>query len=454
MGAKTFTVVGGGPVGTLLAISLARHGYRVGLYEGRPDSRETDIYQGRSINIALSDRGWTSLEKIGIGDEARDQAIPMHHREIHGVDGGLTEIPYGQEGDAIWSVSRGGINQHLLDVADGEPNITTHFQHRLVDIDFATARATFRRAQGDEIIVEADYAFGADGASSKVRRLAHNLPRFSYSQTYMPQSYIELNIPAKPDGSHRLAKNALHIWPRGDFMLIALPNTDGTFTCTLFLNFEGNPSFDALQDGADVQAFFTANFADAMEHLERPVEVFMEKTASPLFLVQVFPWSFNRKVALIGDAAHAIVPFYGQGMNCGFEDCAELHRLIDVHDHDWDRIFPAYENARKPNGDAIAELSKRNFVEMSDLSGDPMFQLRKMIEAKFSQRYPQLWTPLYSMVTFSPEVPYSEALRVGDEQNGVMEKIMALPDIEKDWDEQYVMDRLHDLAEETFGEGQ
>jgi kynurenine 3-monooxygenase len=180
----------------------------------------------------------------------------------------------------------------------------------------------------------------------------------------------------------------------------------------------------------------------------------MQKTASPLFLVQVFPWSFNRKVGLIGDAAHAIVPFYGQGMNCGFEDCAELNRLIAVHNHDWDAIFPAYENARKPNGDAIAELSKRNFVEMSDLSGDRNFQLRKMIEAKFSTRFPELWTPLYSMVTFSPDVPYSEALRVGDEQKKVMDKIMSMPKIEDDWDEQFVMDQLFELASESLGDGQ
>ena len=180
---------------------------------------------------------------------------------------------------------------------------------------------------------------------------------------------------------------------------------------------------------------------------------FLEKTAAPLYLVQVFPWSFNRKVGLIGDAAHAIVPFYGQGMNCGFEDCAELDALIDAYDHDWDRIFPAYENARKANGDAIAELSKRNFTEMSDLSGDPKFQLRKKIEAKFSERFPELWTPLYSMVTFSPDVPYAEALRIGDEQNKVMEKIMALPTIEEDWDEETVMQQLFDLAAEIFGDG-
>ena len=451
---KTFTVVGGGPVGTLLAISLARHGYKVGLYESRADSRQTSIYQGKSINIALSDRGWTSLEKIGISADAKRQAIPMYHRAIHGVDGDLSSLPYGREGDAIWSVSRGGINEQLLDLADDDPNIAMHFEHHLVEVDFESATAKFKVKRDRERVVEADYLFGADGAHSKVRRLAHDLPRFSYSQTYMPQCYIELNIPANPDGSHKLEKNALHIWPRKDFMLIALPNTDGTFTCTLFLNYSGEPSFESLQERSAVKAFLESNFPDAMDYLERPVDVFMEKTAAPLFLVHVFPWSFNRKVGLIGDAAHAIVPFYGQGMNCGFEDCAELDALIARHDHDWNRIFPAYENARKPNGDAIAELSKRNFVEMSDLSGDRLFQLRKKIEAKFSNQHPELWTPLYSMVTFSPDVPYSEALRVGDEQNKVMEKIMRLPNIEDDWDKQHVMDQLLSLASETFGDKQ
>jgi kynurenine 3-monooxygenase len=268
----------------------------------------------------------------------------------------------------------------------------------------------------------------------------------------MPQSYIELNIPANPDGSHKIEKNALHIWPRKDFMLIALPNPDGSFTCTLFLNFTGEPSFESLSSRDSIESFFQSNFPDAMEYLEDPVDVFLDRTPAPLFLVHVFPWSFNNKVGLIGDAAHAIVPFFGQGMNCGFEDCAELNDLITENEGDWSRIFSAYERSRKPNADAIAELSKRNFIEMSDLSGDPLFQLRKKIEAKFHEVYPDLWTPLYSLVTFSPEVPYATALKIGDKQNEIMDQIMRIPSIEQLWQDPQLLDELYKLAANRIGE--
>jgi kynurenine 3-monooxygenase len=451
MSAKKFSVAGGGPVGSLLAIVLARHGYQVDLFEARPDSRQTNIYQGKSINIALSDRGWNSLHRVGISPAVKDEAIPMARRTIHGRDGSLTDQPYGKDDQAIWSVSRGRINEHLLDLAEAESGVHTFFEHKLIDVDFETAAGTFQVAGDTEVVVKNDFLFGADGAHSKVRRLAHSLPRFSYSQNVMPQCYIELNIPANADGSHQLAKNALHIWPRKHFMLIALPNPDGSFTCTLFLNYSGEPSFRSLTDRKHVEHFFESEFPDAMDLLESPVDTFMAREPAPLFLVHVFPWSFNNKVGLIGDAAHAIVPFYGQGMNCGFEDCAELNTLVDDNDRDWGRIFPAYENRRKPNADAIAELSKRNFVEMSDLSGDAMFQLRKKIEARFHEAYPDLWTPLYSMVTFSPDVPYAKALSLGDEQNEIMERIMRIPSIERVWQEKKVMDEMYALVVNGFG---
>ena len=448
---KKFTIAGGGPVGALLAIVLARHGYQVDLFEGRPDSRQTNIYQGKSINIAMSDRGWHALDRIGISPAVKDEAIPMFRRAIHGKDKSLTYQPYGKENQAIWSVSRGRINEHLLDLAEAESGVQTYFEHRLTDVDFETGAGTFHVAGDAEVLIKNDYLFGADGAYSKVRRLAHNLPRFSYSQSYMPQCYIELNIPANADGSHQLERDALHIWPRKHFMLIALPNPDGSFTCTLFLNYAGEPSFESLTERKNVEHFFASEFPDAMDLVDSPVDTFMEREPAPLFLVHVFPWSFNDKVGLIGDAAHAIVPFYGQGMNCGFEDCAELNTLIDEHDRDWHRIFPAYENRRKPNADAIAELSKRNFVEMSDLSGDAMFQLRKKIEGKFHEAHPDLWTPLYSMVTFSPDIPYAKALSLGDEQNAIMERIMRMPGIERDWQEQKIMDEMYALVVNGFG---
>lgn len=446
-----FTIAGAGPVGALLAVVLGRQGYKVDLFEARPDSRETTVYQGKSINIALSDRGWRAMESIGIDAEIREDAIAMKRRVIHDANGNLTYQPYGKEGQSIWSVSRGGINERLLTLAEAEANVSVNFEHKLVGLDFATATAKFRKADGSSVDIEADYLFGADGAYSKVRRLAHDTPRFSYSQSYMPQCYIELNIPANKDGSHQLEKNALHIWPRKQFMLIALPNPDGSFTCTLFLNFEGTPSFEALRSRKDVEQFFNGNFPDAMPYLQNPVDEFINKTAAPLFLVHIYPWTIANKVGLIGDAAHAIVPFYGQGMNCGFEDCRELNDLIEQCDHDWSRIFPAYEQARKPNGDAIAELSKRNFVEMSDLSGDESFQLRKKIEAKFQDMYPGLWTPLYSMVTFSPETPYSEALETGDRQKQIMDEVMQLESIESEWEQSHVYETLHKLALKQLG---
>jgi len=441
----SFTIAGAGPVGALLAVILGRAGYRVRLFESRPDSRKQSIYQGKSINIALSDRGWLALESVGIDEQIRQHAIPMSKRVMHGIDGSLTSQDYGKDGQAIWSVSRSGINEQLLDLAEDEASVTVHFEQRLRQVDFDSACATFSNPDGSQIACS-DYLFGADGANSKVRRLAQETPRFSYSQSFMPQCYIELSIPANADGSFKMEKEALHIWPRKDFMLIALPNPDGSFTCTLFLNYEGDVSFAALYDRSLVTDFFDANFPDAMVLLENPVDEFMGKSANPLFLVHVDPWVINNKVALIGDAAHAMVPFYGQGMNCGFEDCRELGELIEQHRGDWAKIFPAYHHRRKSNADAITELARRNFVEMSELSGDPIFLLQKKIEAKFHHMYPKLWTPLYSMVTFSPWLPYTEALAIGEQQKTIMRQIMRIADIENCWQEKFVYQKLHKLT--------
>ena len=444
---KSITIAGAGPVGALLTVMLARQGYKVDLFESREDSRLSDIYQGKSINIALSDRGWLALESVGIAEEVKREAIPMYHRVMHDLKGNLTRQAYGKENQAIWSVSRSKINEQLVSLAEQEQTASLHFNNHLIDVDFDSTTLTFNTKKG-EIQHTSDLLFGADGAFSKVRRKMQEIPRkrISYSLEFMPQSYIELNIPAAADGSHQLEKEALHIWPRKDFMLIALPNPDGSFTCTLFMNQEGDISFDALEKRADIDVFFQTYFSDAVDLLDDPVAEFMSRKASPLSLVHIYPWVVNDNVGLIGDAAHAMVPFYGQGMNCGFEDCRVLNDLVTQHEGNWSEILSQYQQQRKPNGDAIIELAKRNFVEMSELSGDANFQLCKKIEANFHSRHPDLWVPLYSMVTFSPHIPYSEALRVGDTQKDIMSQIMALPRIEERWQDEDIYDHLHHLV--------
>jgi len=449
---QNIAINGAGPVGALLAVMLAKKGYQVDLFESRPDSRKTNIYQGKSINLALSDRGWKALQAVGLDEEIRQHAIPMYCRIMHDENGQLSKLPYGKEQQAIWSVSRSGINEQLIDLAEQETSVNVHFDHHLSQLNFADKTAVYLTADKQQKIHQSDLVFGADGAFSKVRRLMQELPkeRISYSMEYMPQSYMELSITANADGSHKLEKNALHIWPRKDFMLIALPNVDGSFTCTLFMNQQGEPSFESLNNETKVSAFFQQYFGEAMQYLANPVEDFLSKTASPLCLVHIYPWLVNDSVALIGDAAHAMVPYYGQGMNCGFEDCRVLAELVEEHQHQWQDILESYQQERKANGDAIIELAKRNFVEMSDLSGDANFLLRKKIEAKFHQMHPQLWVPLYSMVTFSPDIPYKTALAVGDIQREIMDEIMQLPNIENEWQQAHVYQTLLQLAEEKL----
>ncbi|HRN92669.1 MAG TPA: NAD(P)/FAD-dependent oxidoreductase [Ferruginibacter sp.] len=431
---KKVSIVGAGLVGSLLAIYLTRRQYKVTLFERRGDMRKVGVAAGRSINLALSDRGIRALREVGIMPEIEKIAIPMYGRQMHNKDGSSPFQPYGKENQCINSVSRGELNKALMTLAE-QHGAQIVFNKPLQRIDFDERTLYFE----DGSTETSDLIFGSDGAYA-ASRLSHQLQhnRFQYQQYYIDFGYKELHIPPGPNGSFQMEKNALHIWPRGNYMLIALPNPDGSFTCTLFFPFEGDPSFASLDTAEKARKFFNETFSDASSLMPTLEEDFMQNPTSSLVTVKCFPWVRNDHFALIGDAAHAIVPFFGQGMNCGFEDCAVLNELIDIHREDWNRILSAYQDLRKPDGDAIADLALANFVEMRDKVADPTFLLQKKIEAAFSARYPDLWTPAYSMVTFRTDLRYSEALHRGNHQESIMRKVMAMPDIESKWDSEEV----------------
>ena len=447
MSEKNITIVGSGLVGSLLSIYLARRGHKVNIYERRADMRKQSMSAGRSINLALSDRGWRGLEGVGIADEIRKIAIPMYGRFIHHKDGSTAYQPYGKEGQAINSVSRAEINMKLMDLAEKEKNVSIHFQEKCTHVDRSTLTATFENEESkQQSKIKSDLMFGADGAFAASRlNMQLSSDRFEYNQHYITAGYKELIIPPGPNGEFLIEKNALHIWPRGSFMMIALPNPDGNFTCTLFLPFEGEKSFSNLKTKEAVKKFFEEEFPDAVPMMPSLLEDFFHNPTSSLVTVKCYPWVFDNKIALIGDAAHAIVPFYGQGMNCGFEDCVVLNELIDKHHENWDNILEEYQDLRKPDGDAIADLAIANFVEMRDKTADPKFLLQKKIEAWFSEKHPEKWIPLYTMVTYSPQIRYSTALREGNRQEEIMQQVMALPNIETEWSSKMVEDKMLEL---------
>jgi kynurenine 3-monooxygenase len=430
---KKATVVGAGLVGSLWTALLAKRGYRVDVYERRTDSRKAGYAGGRSINLALSNRGWKALERAGLAEAIAREAIPMSHRVMHAVDGSLVRQPYGKDGQAIYSVSRGGLNEQLMTLAEQSGNVHLHFDRKCVDVDLKTGAAAFESGDGSVELVEPGLLFATDGAYSAIRSAMIKTDRYQYQQQYIDHGYKELHIPAGTDGSYQMEKNALHIWPRGGYMLIALPNPDGSFTLTLFFAWEGPESFASLPTTDDAEAFFARIFPDALSLMPDFRAQWDTNPASSLVIMRCDPWQFNGTVALIGDAAHAIVPFYGQGMNAGFEDCTVLDDLLDAHGEDWANVLPQYSRKQKPNGDAIAELALLNFIEMRDLVGQPEFLLQKKIEAWFSNKHPDRWTPLYTQVTFS-HTPYSEALANGRRQEAIMREVMALPGIEERWD--------------------
>ncbi len=433
---KNIAIVGSGLVGSLLAIYLRKAGHQVTVFDRRPDVR-TVQFSGRSINLAMSNRGWKSLREVGIEEEIKKIAIPLDKRAMHVNNEPIYFQKYGKEGEAIWSISRGVLNRKMIDLAEAE-GVQFRFQEKVWDINLPEAKLfTGESEKGEWKSYQYDIIFGCDGAFSRIRHKMQRRSRFDYSQDFIDVGYKELSISANADGTHKLDKNSFHIWPRGKFMLIAMPNLDGSFTCTLFLPFEGEVSFETIKNKADAKVFFSTHFPNVMPEIENLTEDFFKNPTSAMVTMKCYPWTYWDKVALVGDSAHAVVPFYGQGMNAGFEDIYQLHTCMQQWGDDWEQIFTAYQEERKPNADAIAELSYRNFMEMSSKTADPLFLLQKKIEKSFAQKHPEKWIPAYSRVTFSDK-PYKEALALGDAQELIMSKIMQIPDIETKWESEEI----------------
>ncbi len=412
-------IVGAGLVGTLLSIFLAKQGYVVTVLEKRPDPRKNLIDKGRSINLALSHRGIRALQEVGLAEKVLNAAVPMYGRIIHSEEGETNFQPYGEQGQHINSISRSGLNKILLDEAERQ-GVNVLFELSLKILDKEKPEIIAENSEGEILNFTAAVIFGADGAFSFVR---HNLQKEAgtvVTEQIMPISYKELTIPAI-NNMQVLQNNGLHIWPRGDFMLIALPNQDGSFTCTLFLPSKGDESFENIQTEEALYDLFMNHFADVIVVMPSLKEEFFSNPVGTLHTLDCYPWGY-KNIMLIGDAAHAIVPFYGQGMNAGFEDCRILDELITTHKGNWETILGNYQTQRKPDTDAIAAFSARNFTEMSELVADEDFLRKKKIESKIHKRFPE-YLPQYSMVTFT-DMPYSEALKKAEEHEQMMEELM------------------------------
>ena len=442
---KNITIVGAGLVGSLEALYLTKRGHKVTIFERRNDLRSEIITAGKSINLALSERGWTALKKVGVHKAVMEIAIPMYKRIMHDTNGNLTEQDYGINGEAIYSVSRVELNVLMMKLA-AKNGAKLHFNEKCVGVDLEDGNATFENTNTRvKQSISADLVIGADGAFSAVRKEMVKNPNQEYSYNEIEHDYKELLIPAGENGKHLLDKNALHIWPRGNFMLIALANLDGSFTCTLFAPKTGEDSFEKLNSKEEVQNYFEKVFPDFMEMTPNLYEQWENNPTSSLGIVKTYPWHIKDTTLLIGDAAHATVPFYGQGMNAGFEDCRILDELLDKHEDNFETCFDEYSKSRKPNADGVQDLSMQNFIVMRDSTANPQFLLQKQIEKKFANLYPEKWIPLYSMVSFT-NISYSDAWEIGMKQERMMEEIMKTPNIEKEWKCDEIMQKMLSLV--------
>jgi kynurenine 3-monooxygenase len=411
---RDIDIVGAGLAGSLLATLLARAGHRVAVFEKLPDLRHTQISAGRSINLALAARGIRALESAGVMPRVLPLLIPMHGRMLHAANGDLTFVPYGQrEHEVIYSVSRPGLNRVLLDAAE-EAGATLHFSHT---ISHSASELMSFESQG-----ESKHVIGADGGGSVIRRHIVELTQAHSSEDLLEHGYKELTLPARSDGRHRLERNALHIWPRGGFMLIALPNLDGSFTVTLFLSHRGSESFESLNSRETVETFFARHFADVVLLMPDLAREFFAHPTGIMGTIRCDHWSVADRALLIGDAAHAITPFHGQGMNCAFEDCRILVETL-TRTGDWSQAFGDFERTRKPDTDAIAQMALENYLEMRDTVRDPKFLLQKSLSLELERRFPERFVPRYSMVMFHDEIPYLTALNRGAIQARILDEL-------------------------------
>ena len=415
-----FVLIGSGLAGGLLAAYLGRRGHEVDLYERRADPREGNIVGGRSINLAISTRGIHALEQIGLADEALRNAIPMRGRMIHDKSGALHFAPYDVDPKkCINSIGRAALNATVIEAAQRHPNVRVQFNHKCTDVDIDSAAAHFETANG-AITAQGDAIIGVDGAFSAVRNsMQLEIASFQYDESYLAHGYKELTIPPGADASWQMEKNALHIWPRKSFMMIALPNPDRSFTCTLFWEFEGPRSVATTKTDDDVRRFFEEEFPDAVPLMPSLVDDFRNNPTGSLVTIRCAPWFYQNKVCLVGDAAHAVVPFYGQGMNAAFEDCVVLDGCLEEFPDNRERAFAEYFRRRKENADALADLAIRNFIEMRDKTASKMFRAKKKLDHALEAALAGTYLPLYTMVTFT-RIPYAKAAKRAQIQDALV----------------------------------
>lgn len=417
-------IIGAGLAGSLMSVYFAQKGFSVKVYERRPDMRRNDIGGGRSINLAMSARAIKALTETDLIDEIMPLAIPMYGREMHGKDGTLTFQPYSHDPEeCIYSISRAELNMRLMNKAEAHEAVEFQFETICEDVNLTTGNITLRNMDTQTIFqAPGDRTIATDGAFSAVRYAMQKMPRFNLSQDHLTHGYKELTIPPNPDGSFRMKREALHIWPRGEYMMIALPNPDGSFTCTLFFPFEGPVSFESLDREDKVLAFFNEQFPDAVPLIPNLLEEYFANPNGSLVTVRCWPWILDDKIALLGDSCHAIVPFFGQGMNAAFEDCTIMAACVDQHPGDWKAAFEAYQTERKPNADAIADMALENYIEMRDSTADPDFLLRKAVEHHLEQHL-DAYKSRYELVSFS-NIPYAEAYRRGETNLEILAELM------------------------------